>query len=173
MNFNFWHKAKGVIEIAKVLSGISHEKRQSIEYTIVGDGPERPKIQNEIGRLKSDFLKINFAGFDDPKKYYANADLFAYVSGFDNMPISIMEAMAAGLPVAANQIGAIPEIITNGVDGLLSLDPENYKYNVNKLLEDSELRMRLGQAAREKIKQKFDWSVILPQWINIYSELLK
>jgi len=173
MNFNFWHKAKGVIEIAKVLSRISHEKRQNMEYTIVGDGPERLKVQNEIEHFKTDFLKVNFAGFDDPKKYYANADLFAYVSGFDNMPISIMEAMAAGLPVAANQIGALSEIITNGVDGLLSPDPENYKYNVIRLLEDSDLRQKLGQAARQKVKEKFDWSVILPQWINIYSELLK
>lgn len=173
MNFNFWHKAKGIIEIAKILNKLSRETRRRTEYTIVGDGSKRQKVEKTVKSFESEFLKINFAGFNDPKKYFLKADIFAYCSGFDNMPIAVIEAMAAGLPVISNKVGAIPEIITNGVDGFISSDPADYQYNLNHMLEDSDLRQKLGQAARQKVKEEFDWSVILPRWISIYSELLK
>jgi glycosyltransferase involved in cell wall biosynthesis len=173
MNFNFWHKAKGIVEIAKILSKLSREINRPVTYTIAGDGPERRKIEQTVKALENDFLKINFTGFDDPKKYFPKTDIFVYCSGFDNMPIAVIEAMAAGLPVISNKVGAISEIITSAVDGFISSDPADYQYNLNHMLEDSNLRQKLGQAARQKVKEKFDWSVILPQWINIYSDLLK
>lgn len=173
MNFNFWHKAKGIIEIAKILSRLSREINRPIEYTIVGNGHLRRKIEQTAKALENDFLKINFTGFDDPKKYFTKADIFAYCSGFDNMPISVIEAMASGLPVISNKVGAVPEIIANGIDGFISPDPADYQYNLNHVLEDSDLRQKLGRAARQKVKEKFDWPVVLPQWISIYNELLK
>lgn len=173
MNFNFWHKAKGIIEIAKILNRLSQETKRRIEYTIVGNGPERQKVEQTVKPLENEFLKVNFAGFDDPKKYFSKADIFAYCSGFDNMPIAVMEAMAAGLPVISNKVGAIPEIITSAVDGFISPEPADYQYNLNHMIEDSDLRQKLGQAARQKVKEKFDWSVILPLWIELYEKLLR
>jgi glycosyltransferase involved in cell wall biosynthesis len=87
--------------------------------------------------------------------------------------MSILEAMAYGLPVVAPAVGGLVEIISDGVDGFLvnSRDPLRYAEACNLLIHDPELRNRMGQAAREKVEQCFSAEVMAQNYSTLYHEL--
>jgi glycosyltransferase involved in cell wall biosynthesis len=119
---------------------------------IVGDGPERAtltKLAAHVGLDKS----ITFAGFQrDTRPYYALAAVVVVPSHSEGSPNVVLEAMAAGLPIVANRVGGVPEIIEDGVTGLLveSRNPEAMAKTIFQLLSNTDLRSRLGSAARAK-----------------------
>jgi glycosyltransferase involved in cell wall biosynthesis len=75
------------------------------------------------------------------------------------MPMSVIEAMAAGLPVISTTVGGIPELIEDGVDGLLYTpgDVETLAEKISFLLEDKDARIRIGKKAREKAVREMDF----------------
>ena len=117
---------------------------------IVGDGPEREtltKLAAHAGLDKS----IAFAGFQrDTRPYYALATVVAVPSHSEGSPNVVLEAMAAGLPIVANRVGGIPEILEDGVTGLMvqPRNPEAMAKTIFQLLSNADLRSRLGNAAR-------------------------
>lgn len=117
---------------------------------IVGDGPEREALTNlavHAGLEKN----VSFAGFQrDTRPYYELATVVAVPSHSEGSPNVVLEAMAAGLPIAANRVGGIPEILEDGVTGLMvkPRDPEAMAKTIFQLLSNTDLRSRLGIAAR-------------------------
>jgi glycosyltransferase involved in cell wall biosynthesis len=103
--------------------------------------------------------------------YYAAADIFVNASLNEGMPLTIVEAMAAGLPIVAAPVGGIPQIITHNHTGLL-LQPNrlNLTQQLRKLIEDPPLRQRLGQNARQTA-QNLTWENIARQTAAIYCKL--
>jgi len=106
------------------------------------------------------------------KKYFSDSDIFAYFSYEDNMPIALMEAMASGLPVVTNKVGAVVEIIASGNDGFVVKNSEDYQNTLLKLMNNFTLRQDIGLAARKKIKEKFNWETILPKWLELYKKFI-
>ncbi len=119
---------------------------------IVGDGPEREaltKLAAHVGLEDN----VSFAGFQrDARPYYELAALVAVPSHSEGSPNVVLEAMAAGLPIVANRVGGVPEILEDGVTGLMvePRNPEAMAKTIFQLLSNADLRSRLGSAARSK-----------------------
>lgn len=172
----FWfpNKTKGLFELAQLIFNLAKDFDKRINWRIVGYGPLLEKIKKSVGTLeKPKNLTIQWFGFDLPQKYFSDSDIFAYFSYEDNMPIAIMEAMASGLPVITNKVGAVAEIIDNGKDGFIASNQNSYQNILLKLMNDFDFRKEVGAAARQKIKNKFSWEIVLPKWIELYKKLLK
>lgn len=119
---------------------------------IVGDGPERERLAQLASRLGIE-KRIMFAGFQrDTKPYYAMASVVAVPSHSEGSPNVVLEAMAAGLPIAANTVGGVPEILEENVTGLMVAprNPEAMAKALLRIFSDGELRARLGSAARAR-----------------------
>ena len=117
---------------------------------IVGDGPERETLSRLAVRTRNS-KPNHLAGFQrDTKPYYAMAAVVAVPSHSEGSPNVVLEAMAAGLPIVSNRVGGVPEILEDGVTGLMvePLRPEAMANALSGLLNDADLRARLGAAAQ-------------------------
>lgn len=171
----FWFpgKARGLIELARIIFNLAKDFDRRINWRIVGFGPLLEDVKKSVSTLdKPKNVNVQWFGFDLPQKYFSDSDIFAYFSYEDNMPIAIMEAMASGLPVVTNKVGAVNEIIDSTKDGFIASNPQDYQNILLKLMNDFNLRQSIGEAARKKIEENFSWKVILPRWIEIYKSLL-
>jgi len=166
-NFHFLDKAKGLINVAKVLQQVQNRK---IKYTVIGDGIYLKQIKEEITKHR---VSVEFTGFlTDPKQILAQSDIFLYYSYHDNFPIVILEAMACGLPVITNDVGAVSETIENEKNGYIADTDEAYLEYLLNLVGDAELRTKIGKNARKAVEAKFDWAKIVDEYIKIYKALL-
>jgi len=167
MNFYFPDKVKGLRNIIDILNKIQNPR---IKYTIIGGGRYLDAIKHQIGGTKVD---VSFTGFlPDPKPVLAASDIFLYYSYHDAFPIAILEAMASGLPIITNNVGAVSEIIDNGENGYIAQSDKNYLEHLLNLVADPELRSKVGLKARQTVEQKFDWHNIVDRYIQIYKKLL-
>lgn len=125
-------------------------KAPRFRVVIVGDGPERGPLSRLVRETGVEDL-VTLTGFQrDTKPYYAVAKLVAVPSHREGSPNVVLEAMAAGLPIAANAVGGVPEILKEGVTGLMvpSRNPEAMAEAILRILTDGELGRRLGAEAR-------------------------
>jgi glycosyltransferase involved in cell wall biosynthesis len=125
---------------------------------LVGDGPDRPAVESEVRRLGLQDA-VTLAGTrEDVPGVLAGADVFALSSRSEGAPLSILEAMAAGLPVVSSRVGGVPELVVDGETGLLVPpgDPSAMAGALGRLLADGGLRRRLGAAGRARAERCFD-----------------
>lgn len=130
------------------------------QATLVGDGPERPALEAMAGRLGLDD-RVRFAGAlpaDETLALYGDADVFCLPSFAEGLPVVLMEAMAAGVPVIASRTSGTPELVEDGVTGLLVEPgaPRDVANALTALAGDLELRRRLARAARERVEAEYD-----------------
>jgi glycosyltransferase involved in cell wall biosynthesis len=106
---------------------------------------------------------------------FSRADIFALSSRNDGLPMSVLEAMGRGLPVIATPVGGLPELIEDGVNGLLvpPSDPQALMRAIFELADDQERREALGCAARETILACYSAAVVLPALQNVYATVSK
>lgn len=166
--FYFPKKAKGILNLAEILAKAQRMTEKNIECKVVGGGPYLDEIKNKVRKD----AKIDFVGFrQNSRKIIKKSDIFVYYSGHDNLPTAVLEAMACGLPVVTNQVGAVSEMITNGRDGYIAKNDDNYLVHLLNLLEDFRLRQRLGRSARKTVEEKFSLGKIVEKYIRLYEKL--
>lgn len=166
-NFYFPDKVKGLLNIIEALNKVQNHK---LKYTIIGGGQYLETVENQVSNTKVD---ITFTGFlPDPNPFLTASEIFLYYSYHDNFPNVILEAMASGLPVITNNVGAVNEIIENEKDGYIATTDDAYLEYLLNLLGDVELRTKIGENARKTIEAKFDWANIVDRYIGIYQRLL-
>ncbi len=138
---------------------------------IVGDGPERPRLEQEAARLGI-AERVHFAGHRaDPAPVLRGLDVFAMSSDTEQMPISLLEAMAAGLPVAATDVGDIAAMLPDEQQGfVVPLDHHALGYAIQRLAGDPALRLRLGAANRARAEAEFSQQRMLDAWAYLYDE---
>jgi glycosyltransferase involved in cell wall biosynthesis len=137
---------------------------------IVGDGPYRLAVEAEIRRLGLADA-VDLAGErGDVAELIAGAAAFVLSSRSEGLPLSILEAMAAGLPVVASRVGGVAELVVHGETGLLVSpgDPESFAAAVQRVLDDSDLRRRLGEAGRERVRTHFDLASVQHAHLSVY-----
>jgi L-malate glycosyltransferase len=143
--------------------------------TLVGGGPEEPRLRRLVDDLE--LRHVTFAGQvppDDVHEHYAAHDIYVQSPNIDNMPLSIVEAYASGLPVVATDVGGVPSILTDGVHGLLA-PPDRHAALASKVLElldDPDLPLRLTQNAHALCAQ-WTWSAVRDQWLAAYRSLIR
>ncbi|MFH0810731.1 MAG: glycosyltransferase family 4 protein [Pseudomonadota bacterium] len=148
-------------------------RRPEVRFRLLGDGPQRPQLEEFIRRRGLEG-RVEMLGFQpDPAPFYRTLSLYLNTSLHEGMPLAVLEAMARGLPVVAPNVGGLPELIENGVDGLLArpLHAEDMADNCLKLLGDAALRRRLGQAARAKVERRFSAGAMAQEYRRLYARL--
>ena len=145
---------------------------------IVGDGSCYNDIYQCSKQLGlSDMVElVGRVPHEETPRYYRKADIFVYPSeALEGLPMTIIEAMAAGLPVVASKIGGIPEVVSDGETGIL-VEPGNaadLSRALKRLLIDEELRRRMGQRAHRVVKEKFSQGVMVKKTLEVLEKVLQ
>ncbi|MGA7500690.1 MAG: glycosyltransferase [Isosphaeraceae bacterium] len=125
---------------------------------IVGDGPHRGVIQEAIDRLNFEGAVAMLGERRDIAEILAALDLFVLASETEGMPMTLLEAMAARLPVVATRVGGVPEVVLDGQTGLLvpPRSPEALSAAIETVLSDPVMAEQFGQAGRRRVEDLFD-----------------
>ncbi len=146
-----------------------------LQVLMVGDGPRRPFLEDVAERL--DILsQVRFVGAaDDIRIPLALMDVFVFPSRWpEAFGLTLIEAMAAGKPVVATRMGAVPEIMRDGIDGLL-VDPEDIgalAENVARFLNDRTLAEKLSRQAQRRVQDQFDIEQTALNVEKVYQEVI-
>jgi len=106
-------------------------------------------------------------------QFYDGLDLYLSTSMHEGIPMSVLEAMAHGLPVIAPKVGGFCEIIENGVHGFLveNRNAGDFAERCLSLYEDGQLRNRMGKAARDRVEKNFSIERMSSQYYKLYQEI--
>ncbi len=144
-----------------------------LKLLIVGDGPERSKIEQQHAELQlGDSVQWLGQRKDIPRLLQA-ADVLLLTSTSEGIPLTLIEGMAAGLPIVATDVGGVAEVVEQGTTGLLarSGNPDQLAAQIRRLLSEPELRVRYGQAGRQRAEQLFSEPDMHRQYRAAYRRL--
>lgn len=144
-------------------------------FVLVGDGPDEANLRRQAAQLGIED-RIVWAGFQkNVAPYYAMATIYALPSRSEGSPNVILEAMAAGLPIAATRAGGVPEILENDATGLIvpKEDPRALADAIQKLLLSEDLRVRLASAAQRQAETAHTLVAYRRDLTQFYVETLK
>lgn len=165
-------KRKGVYDILQVAHKII-SKYPDVKFIIAGDGEvdkvKKICIDKEINK---NIEIIGWVSGDDKVKLLNEATVYLLPSYNEGMPISILEAMAYKLPIISTNIGGIPQLISNNSEGFIFEpgDLEKLEEVLDKILEDRDLRERLGNNSFNKVNSKFNMEKNILKLCEIYKE---
>jgi glycosyltransferase involved in cell wall biosynthesis len=158
---------KNVRFLATLGSRLARETDVDFELMIVGDGRERPWLQSNVNRgLFPGFLKG-----PDLSEAYANLDIFVFPSRTDAFGNVVQEAAASGVPAVVMCQGGPKFLVENGVTGFVARDEEEFIHRVRKLVDDPELRTKMGGEAREASLVK-SWDRVFESVYSAYDVAL-
>jgi glycosyltransferase involved in cell wall biosynthesis len=149
------------------------QRKSPFSALFVGDGilkDELMKLTEDLGLSE----RINFLGDRrDVPALLSISDIFVLPSYWEGLPVSIMEAMCAKLPVVATDVGGVSELVEDGVTGFLvpPKNPEALAEKIERLLADKDLRKEMGMAGYERIKKGFSLEKTVKEMERIYTEL--
>ena len=152
-----------------ILSELRH-KGYDATLTMVGPAKDE-SFELCKNRAQKEALPVTFTGMLSKEKWIslsAQHDVFINTTNFDNTPVSVIEAMALGLPVVSTNVGGLPYLIENDIDGMLvpPKDPQLFVMCIETLLKQQNVAQKIIQNARKKAEQ-FDWQVVKHQWISL------
>jgi len=151
-----FYKTKGLeylIKAARILN--SQFPIFNFQLLIIGDGLERGNLEDLIKKSNLQNKVVLLGRIPDSYRYLKAFDVFVLPSLKEGFPWVILEAMAAGLPIVASEVGALPEIIKNGKSGFLvqPKESENLAKKIRDLLQNPELRNEFTKMAKEKLNE--------------------
>ena len=164
------HKVKGVEYLINAMKLIENSKIDNLKLLIIGDGTEKRKLKQLSNELKLD--NISFLGSISQKeipRYLISSDIFVLPSLSEGFPVSIMEAFASGLPIIVSNVGGIPEIVENKVNGFI-VEPKNSNQIANKindLINDENMRIKISHNNKKKAVE-FSWEKIIKRIEKAY-----
>ena len=142
---------------------------------IVGDGSQRSRLE-KLADTYGLGSNVIFTGRVDQKRLkalYTNSDVFILPSLWEGMPLTLLEAWAAGLPVIVTKVGNIPEICVNRENAWI-VEPGNETELYNAMLElskSAELRHRLGRNGGITVRRNYSWSTVARRMMQLYKEV--
>jgi glycosyltransferase involved in cell wall biosynthesis len=151
-------KVKGVAVLLEAMSKLS-ETHPVLQLDIVGDGPDRPEMERNVAELGlSD--RVTFLGYRsqaEVAELLETTDVFVLPSFAEGVPVTLMEAMGAAVPVVTTQVGGITELVVDGETGFIVRpgDPDVLADRIARLVDDPELRRRMGRRGREVVEADF------------------
>jgi mannosyltransferase len=165
---------KGLPLLIKVWERIHHNHPHAFLLLVGSGGTDIYNCEDELKEfVRSNYLQDSVGLTGDVRnvhEYLQASDIFVFPTEKDAFGISLIEAMACGLPVVAARTGAIKEIVTPGQDGLM-VEPGDFQQlyaALDKLLDDNSLAMSLGAAARRTAMERYSDEVIIEKYIEVF-----
>lgn len=140
-------------------------------FTVIGDGPERGKVEKEVRKLGVE-QHVELTGLLDRtqiRDILCRSTVFALPSYLEALPLAVIEARAAGLPVVARTPNGVSEIIEHGRQGFLAEDTAAFERHLVTLLSDDSLREQMGSRASLDL-ERFTWKASIERHERIYAE---
>jgi glycosyltransferase involved in cell wall biosynthesis len=144
-------------------------RKVDVRLVIVGDGPERSKLERSSAELGISGA-VEFAGATaTPERFYRGMDIFALSSDTEQMPYSVLEAMASGLPIVATNVGDIARMVSSANDAFIVGDksPGAFADALSRLALDQQLRARIGGENRAAASERFDLLLMLARYLSL------
>jgi glycosyltransferase involved in cell wall biosynthesis len=169
------HAEKGHSSLFRALPALRAKLAQPIRVLLAGEGSAEAEYRRELAALGCGDL-VRFLGFRrDLPDLMAAADLVVVPSVAEAFGLVLAEALYLGRPVVASRAGGIPEIVDDGVDGVLVApgDPAALADALERLLADEPRRARLAGAGREKVRRRFGFEAMVRAYEGLYERLLE
>jgi glycosyltransferase involved in cell wall biosynthesis len=146
----------------------------STKLLLAGEGPLKAELEKTARRLNI-VDRVFFLGHrEDVPALLGAADVFTLASLWEGNPLSVMEAMAAGVPVVASAVGGVPELVENGTHGLLPMagDVQGFTSALMLLAQDPVMRRKMGERAAQRARERFHRRAMLRAYEDLYENLL-
>lgn len=146
---------------------------EGVTVVIVGDGPERASLESRARELGVHDRLVITGWRDDARSLLAGFDVFALPSRYEGFPLVVLEAMQAGVPVVATDVGSVSEAVADGETGLLVTpgDAAELVRALTRLLGDEPLRLRLAESGRALALDHFEANTMAKEYERIYRAL--
>lgn len=157
----------------KLITYFSNISSDSVKLILVGDGPNLPQAI-ELAKTMGVADRVIFTGDrDDVAQLLADAHIFVLLSDYEGLPLSVIEAMRAGLPVIASNVGGIPEEVMDGISGfLVEDDRSSITEKLNLLIESPSLRIQMGKEGRKIYLSKLHIDAMIDKTLSVYEEVV-
>jgi glycosyltransferase involved in cell wall biosynthesis len=166
-------REKGVFELVDAFAEVRNVCRDA-RLTICGSGLDQELHEHIVSLgLQSEIRMPGWVVEDERSRYFGEAALFCLPSRADTFAMANLDAMAAGLPVVSTTYGGIPEVVQDGVTGLLAApgDAQDLIEKLVRLISDPELRVRMGRAGRRVAREQFSAKRMMAELERIYKDL--
>lgn len=166
---------KGLQYLIQALPDILNMHPQ-VKLTIVGEGPERKKLQQVVVTLGLND-QVHFLGAIENSsliKMYRRATLFVSPSLAEGLGLTLVESLACCCPVVATDLPAIRDVVIDGVTGLVcrQKNSADLAKKICFLLENPELRKSFGESGRRHVQEHFDWEIITRRYATLFNDLI-
>lgn len=154
-------------------AALLRDRHRNVLVLILGDGHLRAALDDQI-RMAGLSDRVRVLGFqDDVQGYLSIADVFVLPSVDEGLPIALLEALMAGVPVICTPVGAIPEFLQHGVSALLvpARDPAALAAALERLIVQPDLRPELAQRGHDEAAQRFTAKTMYGRYREIYERL--
>lgn len=154
--------------------GRVQQRHGDAALTVIGSGSEDRALRALAGELGlRNVLFLGRVAPADMARHYADADIYIQTPSIDNMPLSVLEAFASGLPVVSTGVGGVPAILTDHVHGLLARDndDEAIAAAILELLDKPDLSRELVTAAYQSCRP-YAWAAVRDTWLDLYRRAL-
>lgn len=160
-------REKNIARLIEAFSQVASQRAAgSLELLIVGGGAERQALET-LARQRG--ASVRFAGqTNQPEKFLPQMDIFALSSDTEQMPLSLLEAMAAGLPVVATAVGDVAQMVAaENADYIVPLQDDAFAAALARLVDNKEARGVLGRANEKKARETFDEQVMAARYAEL------
>jgi glycosyltransferase involved in cell wall biosynthesis len=164
---------KGHADLIEAM-GIVHKGGQKVTLVLIGDGPERPKLIQQINALGLEG-SVHLPGYiHDPQRLLEEIDLMVLPSHTEGLPNAALEALLMEVPVLATRVGGTPEVITDGETGRLvsAHSPEELAAGMREFLADPESWKRMANRGRDAVQANFDFQARTRKLESIYTGMM-
>ncbi len=161
---------KDHLSVLRALAGMHND----FKLWFVGEGLTVPQVRTEVLRLGFGDRVVFLGARNEVPELLSKAHIFVLASDYEGLPISILEAMRAGLPVVASDVGGVPECVHHDQTGFLvpRSDVNRLRESLGRLIASPILRERMGQAGRKLFQQQFTAPRMIRETLSIYGAVL-
>ncbi len=166
-----WEKNHGLL--LRAAARLQREGR-NFRVLLAGEGPCRDEIVEEIGRLGL-AERVQLIGYVALPELMPTVHAVALCSRIENLPLSLLEAMAWSRPVVATSVGGVPDVVVNGETGFLIPDDDDAAYadRIARLIGNPEAARKMGRAGRARLEAEFQFECCIERHLELYTSLAK
>jgi glycosyltransferase involved in cell wall biosynthesis len=165
-----WLDRKGVHYLAEAF-GLAAKKIPGIRLTVAGSSVSSEQVKKMFARELRDQVHVTpFVKREDMPAVYAGHDIFVFPSLVEGMPLTLLEAMATGMPVVTTNTCGMADVVENDMNGLLvpAADAERLSEGIERLCQSTDLRKRLGLAGQETMR-RFTWERVTQKLEEVFT----